>query len=107
MAEWLYLSLLQGMHSHYKSEAFTADVLWLQTLSLPLIQSYHALGLKLFEFSSMGAAPARPQGVCLSVFFFVHHVWQIVAWDTCFRINLQGLVVYEEHHPLWQSALCS
>lgn len=45
----------------------------------------------------MGATQARPEGVCLSIFFFVHHVWQVVAWDTCSRINLQGCVVYEKH----------
>ena len=70
-------------------------------------QSYHSFNLKLFEFSSMGATPARPEGVCLSVFLFVHNVWQLVAWDTCSRINLQGLPVYEKHPLLWLCALCS
>lgn len=42
---------------------------------------------------------------CHSV-FFVHNVWQVVAWDTCSKIHLEGLVVYERHPLLWQSALC-
>lgn len=76
------------------------------SLSL-FLKAITPLNLKLFEFSSVGATPARPEGVCLSIFLFVHHVWQVVAWDNCSRINLQGPVVYEKHPPLWQSALCS
>lgn len=42
---------------------------------------------------------------CHSV-FFVHNMWQVVAWDTSSKIHLEGLVVYEKHCLLWQSALC-
>lgn len=87
------LSLLRGTH---KSESFTADVWWLLSLPSPP-SSDHSPSLKLSEFSSMGAAAAGPKGVRLSVIFFVHNVWQVVAWDTCSRIHLQGLVVYEKH----------
>lgn len=27
----------------------------------------------------------------------MHNIWQVSAWDTCPRINLQGLLVYEKH----------
>lgn len=77
----------------------------LRHLSLSL-ESYPCLNLKLFEFSSVGATSARPQGVCLSIFLFVHSVWQAVAWDTCSKINLQGLAVYEKLPVPWQSARC-
>lgn len=36
----------------------------------------------------------RAGGVCLSVFFFVNSVWQVVAWDTCSGIKLQGVLVH-------------
>lgn len=84
---------------------FIADTLWLQ--KFPFAQSSHSLSLKLFERSSVGATQARPEGVCLSIFFFVHHVWQVVAWDPCSRINLQGCVVCEKPPLLCRNALRS
>ena len=100
MSLCLYLSSLQGRRIQSKREASAGDVLWLQ--------SYHSFNLKLFELNSVGATPAPPGGVCLSISLFVHSVWQVVAWDTRSRINLQGLPVYEKHPRLFgKGALCS
>lgn len=107
---WLSLcfsfSSPQGRLTRCKAKAL--QLMWCGC-SFPLSspQSHRSLNLDFLELSSSGATPARPEGVCLSIFFFVCSVWQVVARDTCSRINLQGLVVYEKHPLLWQGALCS
>lgn len=55
--------------------------------------------------SLVSSTSPRPQGVCLSIVFFVLTFCQVVIWDLCSGINLQGLVAYEKHVRLWQSVV--
>lgn len=105
MSLCLYLFFLHCRHIQYNSKAFIADVA--TKVPSPLNSKASLPQSEVIWVQLCGGNPSKTWRRCLSIFFFVQNIWQVVAWDTCSRINLQGLVVYEKHPPLCQSALCS
>lgn len=78
---WLSLCLYSPSLQARRIED-AAHVLSRQKSSLSLSLKGIASSIWSYLSSALWGRAWRPEGVCLSISFFVHHVWQAVAWDS-------------------------